>query len=86
MNFRTVISGRVAVLILAAATTAFSQSQIASGDIKGTVKDSTGGVLPGATVTVTHVNTGIERTVMMDSIGDFRIFLLPPADYEVSSG
>jgi hypothetical protein len=83
MNFRVVISGIVAVLMLAAATIAFSQSQIASGDIKGTVKDSTGGVLPGATVTVTNVNTGIERTVMTDSMGDFRIFLLPPADYEV---
>jgi hypothetical protein len=61
----------------------FSQSQTASGDIKGTVTDATGAVLPGATVTVTKMDTGIERSATADNSGNFRILLLPPGGYEI---
>lgn len=60
-----------------------TQSQISSGDIKGTVADSTGGVLPGATISVTNIDTGVERTAVTDASGAYRLFLLPPAQYEV---
>jgi hypothetical protein len=62
---------------------AISQSQTASGDIKGTVTDATGAVLPGATVTVTNIDTRVERSTVSDSSGNFRILLLPPGAYEV---
>jgi hypothetical protein len=71
------------LLVLLAAIHGFSQSQTASGDIKGTVTDVTGGVLPGANITVTNVDTGVERSAVSDPTGNFRFLLLPPADYEV---
>ena len=38
---------------------------------------------PGAMVTVTNIDTGVERSVVSDNTGNFRFFLLPPAEYEV---
>ncbi|HLH30326.1 MAG TPA: carboxypeptidase regulatory-like domain-containing protein [Terriglobia bacterium] len=73
----------LAVLVVSAAPAGFTQSQIASGDIKGAVTDASGGVVPRATVTVTNLETGIERSVATDSAGNFRFFLVPPGDYEV---
>src|SRR5262245_41840615 len=72
-----------AALVFFVCVDCFPQSQTSSGDIKGTVTDSTGAVLPGATVTVTNIETGIERSAMSDNVGNFRFFLLPPADYEL---
>jgi len=73
----------VAVLVLLKTLNGFSQSQTSSGDIRVIVSDSTGGVLPGANVTVTNVDTGVGRSAVSDSTGSFRFFLLPPAEYEV---
>src|SRR4026207_1024636 len=47
-----------------AAAQAGSTAQIA-----GTVKDDTGGVLPGVTVTVTQTATGFTRTAVSDEAG-----------------
>ena len=82
MNMRSIVFATFVVLGWAAANS-FSQSQISAGDIKGTVTDSTGGVLPAAMVTVTNIDTGVQRTDETDSTGNFRFFLLPPGDYEV---
>ena len=41
------------MLSLALAAPAFAQSQAANGAIEGTVTDSSGGILPGVTMTVT---------------------------------
>jgi Carboxypeptidase regulatory-like domain/TonB dependent receptor len=82
MNFRTVC---FAAFVFFICVDCFSQSQTSSGDIKGTVTDSTGAVLPGAMVTVTNIDTGIERSSVSDDRGNFRFFLLPPADYELKA-
>ena len=85
MNFRRIVFGAVIVLVLTTAVSGFSQSQISSGNIKGTITDATGGVLPGVTVTATNLDTGVERSIVTDSMGNFRFFLLPPADYELKA-
>ena len=56
----TVIAAAI-LLVCVTAANSFSQSQISSGDIKGTATDATGAVLPGATVTLTNIETGVER-------------------------
>jgi hypothetical protein len=83
MNLRLIVAATAALLAFGTALDSFSQSQISAGDIKGTVTDATGAVLPGAMVTVTNIQTGVERTLVTDSMGNFRFFLLPPAEYEV---
>ncbi len=49
-------------VVLAAPVSA--QSQAANGSIEGTVTDTSGGVLPGVTVTITNTDTGNERSVV----------------------
>ena len=44
-------------------------AQTVTGTIQGTVSDSSGAVLPGATVTITHIETGAQRTVVTNEGG-----------------
>jgi hypothetical protein len=83
MIIRTMVYALLVLFACGIFVNCFGQSQGSSGDIKGIVTDTTGGVLPGANVTVTNVDTGIERATFTDDTGTFRFFLLPPADYEI---
>lgn len=47
-------------------------------DLSGTVTDASGGVLPGATVTVRNVDTGLTRSTVTDSQGRYSFSTLPP--------
>src|SRR3989304_5919311 len=60
-------------------------AQITTGTISGTVKDSTGAVLPGATVEVQNVDTGISRTVSTDSRGYYSAPNLSLGQYAVTA-
>ncbi|HWW87391.1 MAG TPA: carboxypeptidase regulatory-like domain-containing protein [Vicinamibacterales bacterium] len=69
-------------LFLLQATSSFAQ---VTGSIVGTVRDSSGGVLPGAIVTVK--SPALQRasaSVTTDADGTYRVLLLPPGTYEVS--
>ena len=70
----------VAVFVILS-TAAFAQ--VTTGDIVGRVTDSTGGVLPGATVTIEHLGTHDIRTVPSNGTGDFVFNLLPIGAYTV---
>src|SRR5579863_1749861 len=52
--------------------------------INGVVKDPSGSVIPGATVTATDTNTGIQKTVNSDESGRYIIPNLVPSVYNVS--
>jgi Carboxypeptidase regulatory-like domain/TonB dependent receptor len=73
----------VALLSAVLASPAFAQSQAANGAIEGTVKDASGGVLPGVTVTITNTDTGTERVVVTNEVGLYRAPLLPLGTYRV---
>jgi hypothetical protein len=70
----------VAVLILLAIP---AVAQMPTGTILGTAKDSSGGVLPNTTVTITNVDTGLKRTVTTGDDGFYRAPELPVGHYEV---
>ncbi len=55
----------------------------ASGSIRGTVIDSSGGRLPGATVVIVNISTILRLAAVTDSQGQFAFELLPPGDYSV---
>ena len=59
----------------------FSQANL--GRILGAVKDQTGGVIAGATATVTDVQRGISRTLTTDSEGGYSAPNLIPGSYTV---
>ena len=70
----------VFILLLASA----SSAQTNNGQISGTVRDTSGGVLPGVTVTVTNVNTNISRTEVTGANGTYLVTNLPFGPYKVS--
>ena len=72
-----------ALLSVSLTAPAFAQSQAANGTIEGTVTDSSGGVLPGATVTITNLDTGAERVVITNEKGLYRAPLLTLGTYKV---
>ena len=60
-------------------------AQTFRGGILGTVSDSTGGALPGATVTAVNVATKLTRTAVTDNQGNYFFGELPPGEYSVSA-
>jgi len=72
-----------ALLSLSLTAPAFAQSQGANGSIEGTVSDTSGGVLPGVTVTITNLDTGLERLVVTNDKGLYRAPLMPLGTYRV---
>ena len=60
----------------------FAQSTF--GSIVGTVKDSSGAVIPGATVMLTNIGTAAERTVVTDQHGDYSLVNLNPGKYQIT--
>ena len=54
------------------------------GAILGVVTDANGGIVAGATVTVTNLDTGIKKTEVTHSDGSFEIDALPEGNYSVS--
>ena len=58
-------------------------AQGSTADIVGRVTGSSGGALPGTTVTVTHVATGSVRTLITNASGDFVANALPIGAHDV---
>ena len=56
-----------------------------TASLTGTVKDASGAVIPDATVTVKHVETGLTRTTQTDAGGNYSILSLPVGEYEVTT-
>ena len=54
-----------------------------TGTLAGRITDTSGGVLPGATVTARHLETGLERVGASDAAGSFVLPKLPVGPYEV---
>ena len=60
-----------------------AHAQVTSATIVGTVTDSSGAALPGATVTARNVDTGFNRTVPSNEDGAYRLEFLPIGSYVV---
>jgi hypothetical protein len=69
-------------LVLCLAGLAFGQET--TGEIRGTVKDQTGAVVPNITVTIEGVNIGFKREVQTDGNGVYSARQIPPGVYKVS--
>ena len=73
----------VAAMVLWGASSAAAQT--VTGEIRGTVKDSSGAVLPGVTVTVTNTGTGLKRTEVTGQTGTYVFASLPIGKYAVAA-
>ena len=61
------------------------RAQQTLGSLNGTVLDSSGAAIPGATVTATDTAIGVTRTTKAQSNGFFQIFNLPVGTYSVKA-
>src|SRR6185503_17756809 len=60
-------------------------AQMDQGRISGTVTDSNGALVPGATIVVKNERTGEERTATTNEDGYFIVSALRPSSYSVSA-
>jgi hypothetical protein len=74
----------VLALFLLLCPASFAQSGgSTTAALAGTVKDTTGAVIPGATLQAKNPQTGLLREVSSDEKGEFLFSLLPPGEYEL---
>src|SRR5437868_15355626 len=69
------------ILCIALSLSAFAQSR--GGEINGTVIDSSGAVVPGATVTLTNQATNIQNTATSNNNGYFVLVNVQPGGYKL---
>src|SRR6185295_4166398 len=80
---RSIVSVLITILLTAIATP--SAAQNIGATLQGLVTDEQKAVLPGVTVTITNVDTGIVRTVVTDATGWYRAAALTPGTYELTT-
>src|SRR3989442_3351545 len=80
---RTAICGSVFAVVLLCGTVCYGQTTAAT--ILGTVSDESGARLPGVTVAITHLDTGIVRSVTADEAGRYRAPSLGLGNYVVKA-
>ena len=72
-----------AAVLMALALAPSAGAQVTSAAIVGTITDSSGGAMPGVTVTARNVDTGFNRTVPTDEVGAYRLDFLPIGKYSI---
>jgi hypothetical protein len=60
-------------------------AQLAQGELRGTVVDESGAVLPGVTVTAVHIETGTSRTTTTEVNGGYVMPSMPLGTYRVTA-
>ena len=71
------------LLILGAAGFAVAQNSN-SGDLRGTVTDATGGVIPDVKVTIQNINTGVVRELTTNAAGLYDTASILPGKYRIT--
>src|SRR6266478_812498 len=79
-NRTFVLASMLFGLWLSLVTICYAQGE---ASIQGTVSDSSGGAVPGATVKVKSLETGAERNLLTDDAGRYDAISLPVGHYEV---
>jgi outer membrane receptor protein involved in Fe transport len=87
MKLRVALSGFSLILglTLVFAAPLQARAQTVTGTIQGTVTDTSGGVVPGATVTITHVDTGTNRLAVTNDQGAYSAPFLQIGKYRIKA-
>src|SRR5262249_26767681 len=75
----------IMLLIVAVSLAVPLSAQNITGTIVGTVRDSSGGVMPGSAVSLTNEETNVQFAVIADETGDFVVPNLAPGIYTVKT-
>src|SRR5881296_300339 len=74
-----------AIVLLIAFEACLAFAQTATATIVGVVKDTSGALIPGVSITIKHTETGQTRTAISTDSGSYNVPLLPVGAYEVST-
>ena len=77
---RRLIAATASLWLLAFAASLAAQT---TGSVSGTIKDNSGAVMPGVTVSVENLDTKAMRTTTSGAQGTYEVALLPPGRYRV---
>src|SRR6188768_1217648 len=80
---KTMFLSLLLAVLVASPLVSLAHAQVTSATIIGTVTDSSGAALPGASVTARNVDTGFNRTVPSNEDGAYRLEFLPIGSYTV---
>src|SRR5262245_66580407 len=84
MNIRRAAVTGAAVAMCVCLVPAFAVAQTSFAALAGTVTDAQGGSLPGATITLRHVDTNTTRSGVSESRGQYYVPNLPAGHYELT--
>src|SRR5881409_291119 len=73
------------VVLIALGTTCLSFAQTSTAAILGVVKDASGALVPGVSITVKHTESGLTRTAISSERGGYNLPLLPVGAYEITT-
>ncbi len=79
---RLVVCG---ILVLAICLSLRAQNVVLTGSLGGRVTDETGAVVPGASVIVRNLATGVQQTAESNSAGLYRFPVLVPGSYSITA-
>ena len=79
-RFNTVCLLATATFLLFCSTL---QAQVTTATLYGVVRDTSGAILPGVNVTVTHEGTNVVRETVSDERGEFALPALPAGPYAI---
>ncbi len=73
------------VLLLLVSVSVAARAQFETAVVLGTVRDDSGGVIPGATVTLINVDTGITASAQTDANGSYQFLNVRIGPYDVTA-
>jgi hypothetical protein len=82
MSRMTKATGLLAVMCLLTTSLMWGQQ---NATVSGTITDASGAVIPGVTVSITNVNTGVTLTAVTNSTGYYQMENLIPGQYTVTA-
>jgi hypothetical protein len=82
LQFRYLVQATLAVVVLTAGTVV--RAQVTTGTVRGEVKDQTGAVIQGATITITDPNTKTSQTAVSGNSGEYQFNNLLVATYTMT--
>src|SRR3974390_78479 len=75
----------IVLLALVSCISVFGQDCVGAGSLRGEITDATGAVMPGASVLVRSLATGVEKSTTTNGAGVFQASALLPGAYSVTA-
>src|SRR5262252_2261797 len=72
-----------AFFVLLAANNMFAQT--GNGSVGGIVQDSTKALVPGVSITLTNIETGVVNTQISNDTGAYNFPVVPPGNYKLTA-